>query len=254
MCKERMHAVTARFFEGQKQRIVQKIQSSFGKLKKDDDKSDKLIDEFDFAWYQLIHEIQGELVAAAEQGVNVGAAQTAGAFRSNPREGMRQRGAASSYARQFASDRAAELVGMKADGNGNFIENPDAQWAISDTTREELKRTITQAFTEGWTPQQLSAVIEASAMFSSDRADMIAKTEIARSQSYGNLQSWIQSGAILETKWQTSADHPCCDNCDLYASKGSVPVGHEYAPGVLAPPDAHPNCECALVVTKVNKT
>jgi hypothetical protein len=248
VAKTRMQSTLSKFFKAQAQRVAKSIAAGYGKVKKDD-KTNKLIEDADFGWYQLIHEIEGDLVYAAEQGVLVGAQQALTSYGADSAVVQRVAG---SYARKFAEDRAAELVGMKRAGN-DWVDNPEAKWAISETTRDDIKKTVAQAFEEGWTKSQLAAVIEGSQVFSNDRAEMIAKTEIARSQSFGNLQSWVQSGVITKTKWQVSADHKCCDNCDLYALKGSVAVGHEYAPGVFAPPDAHPNCECALVVTEVKK-
>lgn len=34
---------------------------------------------------------------------------------------------------------AAEMVGMKYDAEGNLVPNPSAKWAISETTRDELR-------------------------------------------------------------------------------------------------------------------
>src|ERR1700719_3235186 len=43
-------------------------------------------------------------------------------------------------ARDWAESRAAEMVGMIRDNAGVLVPNPDAKWAITDTTREALKR------------------------------------------------------------------------------------------------------------------
>jgi len=58
-------------------------------------------------------------------------------------------------ARDFSRARGAELVGKKW-VEGKLVENPDAQWAITDTTREVLRGTVKQAFEEGWTQVDLA--------------------------------------------------------------------------------------------------
>src|SRR5205807_1478652 len=53
--------------------------------------------------------------------------------------------AVNAVARDFAEKRAAEMVGMKW-VDGELVENPRAEWAISETTRDDLRRIIKQAF------------------------------------------------------------------------------------------------------------
>lgn len=219
--------------------------AKFAKAQDDDQRTDEIIAALEIEWEQLGYTVTDFLKAAAIAGVDVGQSQVAVMTHGDPM-------AAKSRALAYAEDRGAELVGMKRQPDGSFVENPDAQWAISETTREDLRNTIAQAFEEGWNPSQLAAVIEGSQTFSSARSDLIAKTEITRAQAQGNLGSWISSGVILAVQWQTSADHECCDECDLFEEQGEVEPGHEFAPGVTAP-GAHPRCNCALVVRKVKK-
>lgn len=226
--------------------------AKFAKVRKDDADDEKRLTEvlaaIEIEWEALGRDVTPLLEAAASVGVDLGYQQLARITAVKP-----YLNEARSHAWQFANDRAAELVGMKRTEDGGFVPNPDAQWAISETTREDLKQTIREAFEQAWKPSQLSAVIEGSYSFSPDRAAVIAKTEIARSQAMGNLASWMKSGAIEKVQWQTSADHDCCDVCDEFEEQGEVEPGHEFAPGITAP-GAHPNCNCALVVKKVRGT
>lgn len=205
----------------------------------DDERLKEVLAAIEIEWELLGRDITPLLEAAASSGVELGAQQVPTPLAQ-----------ARSHAWQFANDRAAELVGMKRTEDGGFVPNPDAQWAISDTTRNELQSTIRSAFENAWKPSQLAAAIESSYSFSADRSALIAKTEIARSQAMGNLASWMKSGVIEKVAWQTGADHDCCDVCDEFEAQGDVEPGHEFAPGVTAP-GAHPNCNCALVVKKV---
>ena len=100
------------------------------------------------------------------------------------------------YASDFAEARGAELVGMKYDEDGELIENPAAEWAITDGTRELLRAQVRQAIDEGWSSKQLSDAVQDSYGFSDQRAEMIGRTEIARAQEQGTLQGWKASGVV----------------------------------------------------------
>lgn len=224
------------------------------KLRKDDAedeqkrKFEEVIAAIELEWEALGRDITPLLEAAGAAGVELGRQQVSSL--DVPTEPYLD--AARSHAWNYANARAAELVGMKRQEDGSFVPNPDARWAISETTREDLRETIREAFENKWKPSQLAAVIENSYTFSADRSALIAKTEIANSQAQGNLASWMKAGVIQAVQWQTSADHDCCDVCDEFEDQGEVEPGHEFAPGIMAP-GAHPNCNCALVVKKVKE-
>jgi hypothetical protein len=48
---------------------------------------------------------------------------------------------------------------MKYDADGDLVENPNARWAITDTTRQRLRDLETKAFDEGWTPDDLATAV-----------------------------------------------------------------------------------------------
>jgi hypothetical protein len=53
--------------------------------------------------------------------------------------------AADETAVEIASDRAAALVGKKW-SDGELIDNPDAEYSISDSTREMIREVIAEGF------------------------------------------------------------------------------------------------------------
>ena len=145
----------------------------------------------------------------------------------------------------YAQERGAELVGRKWDEDGKLVENPDAEWAITDTTREGLKDLISRSYTEGWTPKQLATEITGSYTFSPERAQMIATTETNMASSNGILNSWKRSGLVKEKMWNMSEDHDIPDECDDNADEGWIPIDEDFPSGDDAPP-AHPACICSL--------
>lgn len=162
---------------------------------------------------------------------------------------------ANTIAEEYARERAAELVGMKYDLEGNLVENPNAEWAISETTRDKIKRIVADAF-EGETKisdisakVQQALVADEAGIFTDARAKMIAQTEVAHAQAGGVWEVWEKSGLIQTVRWTVSADEPCdicADNEDE-----EVEFGEEFESGDMMPP-AHPNCRCVLVAVKIS--
>lgn len=195
----------------------------------------------------LADEVQTYLDAAAIDGVDLGIDQLPQIDESIDTDAVYEN--AKIAAERYARDRSAEMVGMKRLEDGSLIDNPDAKWAISETTREDLRNTIAQALEEGWTAQQLAAVIEASPTFNAARAKLIANTEMANAQARGNFLTWTQSGVQIQVQWITADDERDCDACDDLEDLGPVPLGYEFAPGVQHP-TLHPLCRCILMVVK----
>lgn len=145
-------------------------------------------------------------------------------------------------ARDWAEDRAAALVGMKWDDAGNLIQNPDAKWAITDSTRDQLRTILTDVFqSEDASIATLTQRIMQAGTFSEARAKMIAKTEVISAEVNSNLQTWKDSGLVPQVEWILSNDHDQDDECDEWADESPYDIDDvPFFP-------AHPNCECVLV-------
>ena len=144
-------------------------------------------------------------------------------------------------ASDWASDRAAEMVGMRRLANGDLIENPDARWAISETTRDDIRELVTNAFLEKSSLRDLAKQVQEAGTFAPSRAKMIARTESKRAQTQGNITGWRESKVVGQVELQLSNDHDHDDECDEAADGG--PYELDDAPDV----PLHPNCECVLV-------
>lgn len=148
-------------------------------------------------------------------------------------------------AKDWAHDRAAEMVGMKWNRAGRLVQNPDARWAISDKTREGLRDVISELFDEGGsTFTEIEDAIMDAGIFSDTRATMIARTEISRAQVQSNLNAWRDSGLVKMVDWQMSSLHDQDDECDALEDGSPYPID--------AVPDfpAHPFCMCTLVISE----
>lgn len=143
---------------------------------------------------------------------------------------------------EHAKDRAAELVGRKY-VDGQLVDNPNAKWAITDSTREWLRDEVAAAFEDGMSPAQLGKAILESQAFTKSRAQMISHTEIGNANMQTLETASTKAGATHKRSF-LSADHDHDDICDDAAEAGEVPIDHIYEGGFTRPL-YHPRCQCS---------
>lgn len=142
---------------------------------------------------------------------------------------------------EFASNRAAELVGMKWQ-NDELIENPSPIYSITESTRDMLRNKVTQAMEEGWSNDTLASEIKAEYAFSAERAESIARTETAIADVEGNVAAYEESGLVESKQWLTAPG--CCPKCAELDGM-IIPLNNYFVPGSFrknAP--LHPHCRC----------
>lgn len=154
----------------------------------------------------------------------------------------------------YAKERGAELVGMKIDEDGNVVENPNAEWSISESTRDRLRTTVADSIENGDSSAELADRIESSFAFSDTRATTIARTEIVNANVQGNLAGWDKSGVVSMKQSVLGSEHDVDDDCDSAAEDGPIALDEAFSNGFFAPP-YHPNCVCDLlpVLTEENQ-
>ena len=110
---------------------------------------------------------------------------------------------------------------------------------ITTTSREALQRLIPAYFEEGMTQGELSKAL--AGVFSPDRIEMIARTEVTRAASEGEQEIAAQlaaQGVQMQPVWQTRNDELVCEICGpRNGKKIGVDIMDEYPP-------AHPRCRC----------
>ena len=143
----------------------------------------------------------------------------------------------------WADKRAGELVGMKRNAAGDWIENPNRRWAINDTTRDAIRKIVTQSEEEGWSGGTLAHALEDAATFDDSRAEMVARTEAAFADTQGNVIGWRASGVVAGKQWSVNPNEDPCDKC-LEMDGIVVGIDEEFDEG---DPPLHPRCECLLL-------
>lgn len=144
----------------------------------------------------------------------------------------------------YAEDRAAELVGMRYNADGELVDNPRAEWSIDEATRELIRSDVATAEEEGWSNDRLAAALEQNYAFSEQRAETIARTETAFADVAGNVEAWKASGQVAGKEWILSEG--ACDECEPLAGV-VVELDEEFPYDGGDGPPLHPNCRCDVV-------
>lgn len=123
-------------------------------------------------------------------------------------------------AARYARERGAELIGAN-----------DNAWSVDQTTRDEVNRLLQEAMREGWSPDEFARRLEDSGLFGEARAEVIARTEVAIAQNYGQSETYADLG--FTRVYIQDGD---CDICREFDGKvASIAWAQEN-------PVAHPNC------------
>lgn len=148
-------------------------------------------------------------------------------------------------AKEWATRRAAELVGMK-EVAGVLVPNPNAAWQISDATRDAIAREVRSALAAGSSADELADAILRSSAFSEARATMIARTEMALADIAGTMEAFHAAPSVVGKRWLTAQDDRVSDECRECEEAGVIGLDDVFPSGNPAPPN-HPNCRCAIL-------
>jgi SPP1 gp7 family putative phage head morphogenesis protein len=120
--------------------------------------------------------------------------------------------------------------------------------SVSATNMDQLAAAINTALENGDSSaslaKQLPGILNAPA-----RAEMIARTEVARAVSAATVNRYQQDN-ITRKEWAIAPDERVCPVCRANAEVGGIPTAQAFPDGLIAPP-GHPNCRCALIPAEV---
>jgi portal protein len=264
--KAKIYSKLLQFFNHIKSTMVI-VSKPVRKMRKAEDDKQKQIDQIvesimaGIQWDALPAYVQDALTDAGEDGVHVGLNQiermevapdgVAIVMSPQPVRVVTQSmiSEVNQVAADYARERAAELVGMKYVDN-ELVENPNAQWAITDSTRNMLRDIITEAFEHEAPFSDLVSRIKDAGVFSDERAKMIADTEVKFAQVGGNYAAWEKSGLVKKVRSLLSANHIGPDECDDNSEAGEIEFGTPFPSGQLHSP-FHIRCQCSIQVTSI---
>lgn len=187
----------------------------------------------------VLDEIARDGSYAALAQVGVGTASDPGAFDVVNQDAL-----------DYARSRSAEMVGRRRNLAGDLVDNPDAQWAITEGTREFLRADVAAAIDEGWSNDQLAQRIVDNYAFSDERAMTVARTETQFAANTGAVNGYKASGVVDGKQWLTAEDDLVSEECQANGEAGEngdgvIGLDDIYPSGDAAPP-VHPNCRCTI--------
>ncbi len=205
-------------------------------------KSDHDIDELDLSAFDAIVTVAPSIIEPAAVDASVETIKQLGLF---DRGGLVNQ--VSERAVGYAQERGAELVGKRRLPDGTIVNNPNAEWRIDETTRDEINKIITEGLKNNIGRDDIADEIEKSFWFSADRAEMIATTEIAMANGRSNLESFHAArrvGVKVKKSWLPDPD--ACPICQENGDAGPIDLDDDFPSGDDTVP-AHPWCECAIL-------
>lgn len=200
--------------------------------------ADDIVDKLNLDWSEIVEPITGFLTSESE----AAAEETLMSFGILQTKDSTLWNTILPQVKQQSKARAAELVGKRVLPNGKIVNNPNAEWSITETTRDRLRTLLNDAIDGGWTAQQTQRAIIESEAFSPSRALNIARTESAFARGRGSRVAARSAG--MKTKEWLLGENPC-DICQDNADAGRIPIDSEFPSGDLCEP-AHPSCRCTV--------
>lgn len=161
--------------------------------------------------------------------------------------------------RQYARDRAAEMVGRKWVAD-LLVEDPGAEMAIDSLTQKGIADSIANVL-EAYEGGEIDAITTASMSeellaqyaFSGERAGRIAEFESRRVANLGFLHAWKASGVVTGKYSMLSPSHVIPDICDDIEAMGVVDVDDNFNGYGFGPPWHAGGCQCRLGAVRADE-
>lgn len=136
--------------------------------------------------------------------------------------------------------------------------------SMNRTTKNDLRRILSEGIAEGVSTPQLAKLIED--MFGDAnrvRALRIARTEVIKAGNRGALEAYRQSNVVIGKEWFTALDERVCEWCgplhgkikalntnffhqgETYLGKEGGTLNLDYSD--IGEPPLHPSCRCTLI-------
>lgn len=147
----------------------------------------------------------------------------------------------------LTTDRLAWLVGKKVDKSGNVVDNPNADYRISDKTRANIASNIKTGIALGEDKHTMTNRLQ-DVIQDPGRAERIAQTETVNAYGSGLLQFGRESDATGKEWEDAGAVDVCADN----AGQGAIGIDETFISGDDAPA-AHTGCRCNLRLLYANE-
>lgn len=151
-------------------------------------------------------------------------------------------------AAHYAKGRAAQMVGMRYNEDGELVPAARAEYRIDDTTRDMIRDTIASGLEDNIGVDGIIDELMESYAFSEERAEAIARSELTRANNEGAIEAARtvneETGMKLKKGWL--ATETACEICSENEDEGFIDLDDAFPSGDDCAP-AHPNCECTTI-------
>lgn len=138
----------------------------------------------------------------------------------------------------LANDAAAEWALWYAD---NLIGQ------IAKTTSPRIQRLVADWISNSESFDILVDRVRDDWLFSRERAETIAITEVTRAYAEGNTAAWRASGVVQQRQWMTARDERVCPICaPLNGRIADIDKPFDGPVGPVKNPPGHPKCRCLV--------
>lgn len=151
------------------------------------------------------------------------------------------------FIQELTIRRLAYLVGKMVDKSGKVVDNPKAEYRISDKIRSDIAKSIQTSINLGEDKQTVISRL-VNIVDNPGRAEKIAQTETVNAYGAGMLEFGKESGAVGKEVDTVGAVDVCAD----YADEGIVPLDHLYG-GTDDSPAFHVGCRCTIRLVYANE-
>lgn len=153
-------------------------------------------------------------------------------------------------AQAWAAKRAAWLVGKSVDpATGEVTAPKRKEYRISNECRDAIRKAVSAATAEAWTPEKITQTLMRDHAFSRARAASIGETEIVNADESGKATGWEKSGIDLEKRSLLAANENHGQADIDNAAQGWIPLKNAFQSGHMHP-TYHVSCKCSTIARK----
>lgn len=155
---------------------------------------------------------------------------------------------------QAGATAAADVIGHPVEAPATFeldelYATGEEVWQrVADWTGDEIATAVTDALADDRATLTVSKLAETigGILDNTDRAQMIAQTEVTRAMTTAALDTYGRFGAE-RIEFLSAEDGKVCSLCGGNENQGPIPIGDTFKNGM---PPVHPRCRCTVLPAK----
>lgn len=141
---------------------------------------------------------------------------------------------------KLGTQQVAKLVGKSVQKDGKIVDNPDPDYNVGSTVRNDIAQSVKTSLALG--EDKAAAIKRMQTVISNPaRAERISNTESVNAFNKGTMEFADQSNAVGKEWEDAGSEDECADN----AAQGPIGIDESFDSGDDEP-TAHPNCRCAV--------